>query len=94
MILGRAFVAVSGIQQMIDDPEGAMPLGEGFDFDTSRIPAGMDVFDALAMMPEDMRLEMAANMEKAFDSLGESMINQMAVGAVKRNMKPWVWMQE
>lgn len=82
-ILGKAFVAVSGIQRMVEDPTAAMPLGEGFDFDPSRIPAGMDVFQALAMMPEDMRSEMAARMEESFDALGENMINQMAVGAVK-----------
>lgn len=82
-ILGKAFVAVSGIQRMVEDPAAAMPLGEGFDFDPSRIPAGMDVFQALAMMPAGTRLEMAARMEESFEALGESMITQMAVGAVK-----------
>ncbi|HDD62303.1 MAG TPA: ABC transporter ATP-binding protein, partial [Chloroflexi bacterium] len=40
-------------------------------------------FQALGMMPEDMRLEMTDRMEEAFESLGEKMITQMAVGAVK-----------
>ena len=82
-ILGKALIAVTGIQQMVDDPSAAIPFGEGLDFDTSRIPAGMDVFQALEMMPEDMRMQMASKMEEAFDSLGENMITQMAVGAVK-----------
>ena len=82
-ILGKAFIAVSGIQQMVDDPDAAMPLGEDFGFDPSRIPAGMDVFQALGMMPEDTRLEMTDRMEEAFESLGENMITQMAVGMVK-----------
>jgi ATP-binding cassette subfamily B protein len=82
-VLGKAFVAVAGIQQMVDDPSASMPLGEGFDFDPSQIPAGMDVFDALGMMPEAVRLEMTAKLDEAFESLGESMINQMAVVAVK-----------
>jgi len=82
-ILGKALIAVSGIQKMVDNPDAAMPFGEGFDFDLSRIPAGMDVFQALGMMPEDMRLEMTDRMEEAFESLGEKMITQMAVGAVK-----------
>jgi len=82
-ILGKAFVAVSGIQRMVEDPTAATALGEGFDFDPSRIPAGMDVFQALGMMPEEMRIEMAARMDESFDALGESMITQMAVGAVK-----------
>jgi len=83
LIMGRAFLAVSGIQQMIEDPSRAAMFGEGFEFDPSRIPAGMDVFQALEMMPADMRGEMTDMMEEAFSSLGDSMINQMAVGAVK-----------
>jgi ATP-binding cassette, subfamily B, multidrug efflux pump len=82
-VFGKAFVAVSGIQRMVDDPTAALPLGEGFDFDPSRIPAGMDVFQALAMMPKEMRVEMTAKMEESFEVLGENMITQMAVGAVK-----------
>ncbi|MFV1948838.1 MAG: ABC transporter ATP-binding protein, partial [Anaerolineales bacterium] len=82
-VLGKALVAVTGIQQMIDNPTQAGMLGEEFEFDPSRLPPGMDVFQALAMMPEDQRAGLANTMDEAFSSLGESMINQMAVGAVK-----------
>jgi len=82
-VLGKALVAVTGIQQMIDDPTREGMLGEGLEFDPSRIPPGMDVFQALAMMPADQRAGLANTMDEAFSSLGESMINQMAVGAVK-----------
>ena len=82
-ILGKAVVAVSGIQQMVDDPSAATMLGSDFAFDPSRIPAGMDVFQALDMMPEAQRSELTGKMDEVFTSLGESMINQMAVGAVK-----------
>jgi len=82
-VLGKALVAVTGIQQMIDDPTRAGMLGEQFEFDPSRLPPGMDVFQALAMMPADQRAGLANTMDEAFSSLGESMINQMAVGAVK-----------
>ena len=68
---------------MIDDPTNAIPLGEGFDFDPSRIPAGMDVFQALGLMPETQRAELSTRMNEMFESLGENMITQMAVGAVK-----------
>ncbi|MCJ7715249.1 MAG: ABC transporter ATP-binding protein/permease [Anaerolineales bacterium] len=83
LALGRAWVAVSGIKQMVEDPSRAGMLGEGFEFDPSRIPPGMDVFQALAMMPVTQRTAIADTMDEAFSSLGESMINQMAVGAVK-----------
>ena len=80
-LMGGAFVGVSGIQRMVDDPTAALALGE--EFDPSQIPAGMDVFQALALMPEELRLEMAARMEEIQDAMGENMIDQMAVAAVK-----------
>ncbi len=82
-ILGKALVAVSGIQQMIDNPSAAPPMGTGIDFDPSLIPEGMDVFQALAMMPESQRIAMTEQMNETFASLGDNMINQMAVGVVK-----------
>ena len=81
--LGEALVAVSRIQGMIEDPSMALPLGEGFEIDPSRIPEGMDVFQALAMMPESQRAEISARMSEIFDSLGKNLVTQMAVGAVK-----------
>ena len=83
LVLGRALVAVTGIQQMVEDPSRAGMLGDGFEFDPSRIPAGMDIFQALALMPAAQRSVIAEKMDEAFSSLGENMINQMAVGAVK-----------
>jgi len=83
LVLGKAFVTVSGIQQIVDDPSRAAMLGQGFGFDLSRIPAGMDIFQALGALPADTRAAISARMEETFASLGENMINQMAVGAVK-----------
>jgi ATP-binding cassette subfamily B protein len=82
-IMGRAFVAVSGIQQMIDDPSRAVMFGDGFAFDPSQIPPGRDVFQSIGLMPIEMRKQIKDRLEEAFSSLGDSMINQMAVGAVK-----------
>ena len=82
-ILGQALVVVSGIEDLLEDPSQAPPLGEGFDFDLSRIPEGMDVFQALGMMPEAQRSQISAGINEMFASLSESMVTQMAVGAVK-----------
>ncbi len=82
-VLGKALVAVTGIQQMVDDPSATTMLGGDFAFDPSGIPAGMDIFQALGMMPEAQRAELTEKMDEVFTSLGESMVNQMAVGAVK-----------
>jgi ATP-binding cassette subfamily B multidrug efflux pump len=82
-VLGKAFVALSGIRQIMEDPSKAAMLGEGFTFDPSQLPAGMDIFQALAMMPADQRTALAGKMEQAFSILGDNMVNQMAVGSVK-----------
>ncbi len=82
-ILGKALVAVTGIRQMMEDPSQAPPVDTGFEFDLSRIPEGMDVFQALSIMPDAQRSQISASINEMFASLGESMITQMAVGAVK-----------
>jgi len=82
-ILGKALVAVTGIRQMMEDPSQAPPVDTGFDFDLTRIPEGMDVFQALSMMPDAQRAQISAGINEMFASLGDSMITQMAVGAVK-----------
>jgi ATP-binding cassette subfamily B multidrug efflux pump len=82
-IMGKALVVVSGIEQMIADPSKAPLMGEGFDFDLSQIPPGMDVFELLGMIPAERLSEMSTRINEMFAALGDSMINQMAVSAVK-----------
>jgi ATP-binding cassette subfamily B multidrug efflux pump len=82
-IMGRAWLVVSGIEQMIADPSQAPPMGEEFAFDPSMIPEGVDVFSLLAQMPAAQRAQMGARITETFATLGDSMINQMAVTAVK-----------
>jgi len=82
-VLGKALVAVAGIQQMVDGSSAEGIFGGDFEFDPSRIPAGMDIFQALKMMPESQRAGLSARMDDMFLALGDSMITQMAVGAVK-----------
>ena len=82
-ILGKALLAYSGLLQVMEDPTAAAMLGEGFDFDPAMIPAGMDIFQMLENLPPAMRTQIASRMEDAFASLGDTMINQMAVGVVK-----------
>ena len=82
-IMGKALVVVSGIEQMIADPSKAPPLGEAFDFDPSQIPPGMDVFDLLGVMPAEQLVQMRSATNEMFATLGDNMINQMAISAVK-----------
>ncbi|HEY44678.1 MAG TPA: ABC transporter ATP-binding protein [Anaerolineae bacterium] len=82
-IMGKVLVVVSGIEQMIADPSRVPPMGEGFDFDPSQIPPGMDVFELLGMMPAEQLAQISTRINEMFAALGDNMINQMAVSAVR-----------
>lgn len=82
-VIGKAMLVVFGIQQAVEDPENAPQFGEGFQFDPNMIPPGMDVFQMLAMMPEAQRAMLMEQIDQQFETLGENMVNQMAVGMVQ-----------
>lgn len=75
-------MAVSGIEAAIADPSQAAAMGEG-GFDLSELPAGTDVFAMLAGLPASMRSSILDSMNQRFAAMGDSMIAQAAVGAVK-----------
>ena len=83
-ILGKAFLVVSSIEQMQADPEKAAALSGGMGIDLSKVPAGMDLFAVLEMLPEQQLAQITAGINEKFSSLGDSMVNQMAVAAVKK----------
>jgi ATP-binding cassette subfamily B multidrug efflux pump len=82
-ILGQAWLVVSGIEQVIADPSKAAAMGPVPGFDPSRIPAGVDIFDLLARMPAQQLAPMSSAITERFTALGDSMVTQMAVVAVK-----------
>jgi len=82
-IIGKAWVVVSSIEQMMADPSSIPLLGDGLDLDLSQIPPGMDVFTVLGMLPEEQLSEINSTIEEMSAALGGNMVNQMAVGAVK-----------
>jgi ATP-binding cassette subfamily B multidrug efflux pump len=82
-IMGEAWLVVSGIEQMIADPSQAPPMGQDFDFDPSMLPAGVDIFALLVRMPAEQLSQVRTAINVRFAALGESMVTQMAVGAVK-----------
>lgn len=82
-ILGKAFVVTGGIDQALADPEKAAAFGETMGFDLSRLPPGVDIYTLLRQMPATQRSMLTQTLNERFASLGESMVNQMAVVAVK-----------
>jgi len=90
-IIGKSFLVVSGIEQMIKDPSKASAAGAklGFDktgFDLSKMPAGMtsgQVFAMLAKLPAEQLSKIKTAADQQFDVLGNKMITQSAVGPIK-----------
>jgi ATP-binding cassette subfamily B protein len=78
-VMGKALLAVSGIEQAIADPAKAKGMG----FDLSKLPPGTDPFVVLQKMPAETRSKMLDAISQKFDSMGTSMIVQSAAGAVR-----------
>lgn len=53
----------------------------------AQLPAGMDIFDAFKMMPQEQLDEITTQMSVAFEAMGESTLNTAAVGFVKAEYK-------
>ncbi len=88
LVMAKAFLAVSSIEQALADPVKAAEMGAVFGgFNLSQLPPGMDVFSMLAQMPEQQRAGISDAMDEKFAALGDSMIVQAAVGVVKNEYK-------
>jgi ATP-binding cassette subfamily B protein len=81
--LARAWVVVSGIEQIVADPSEAAPLDQELGFDLSGIPEGADVFALLANLPTEQLSQLSRAINERFATLGDNMVTQMAIAAVK-----------
>ncbi len=82
-IMGKAFLAVTGIEQIMADPSKAAAMGTGSGFDLSSLPEGTDLFALLSNMPPLLRTPILNAMSQRLDAMDSSLIIQSAVGAVK-----------
>ena len=82
-VMAKSFLVVSTLEQAIADPASAAALSDSFQIDLSRLPPGMDLFAVLERLPADQLANMTGAVNEKFAMLGDSMIIQMAVGAVK-----------
>lgn len=80
LILGKAFMIYSEIKN------GRTPEGSEFPEGMS-LPENVDVFAFLRLMPEEQRLNMLSYIDDTIAVLGESMVNQSAVVAVKDELE-------
>jgi ATP-binding cassette subfamily B multidrug efflux pump len=82
-LMGRALLVVSFIQQVMADPSKAAAMGQELGFDLSRIPPGTDLFALLSRLPAEQLSQMTTAINSRFDTMGDSLITQTAVGLVK-----------
>jgi ATP-binding cassette subfamily B protein len=82
-VMGKAFLIVETLQQALADPAKAAAMGQGLGFDLSKLPPGIDVFSLLSNLPPTQLATLVSTIDQKFATLGDKMIIQIAVGAVK-----------
>lgn len=82
-IIGKALLAVSGLEQAMADPAKAAQMAAAAGFDLTRLPPGTDLFALLEKLPADQRAQISAAMQKQFAALGDKAVQQAAVNVVK-----------
>jgi ATP-binding cassette subfamily B multidrug efflux pump len=83
LVMGKALLAVSGIEQALADPARAAEMSAQFGFDLSKLPAGSDVFALLVRLSDAQRAQLTEAIDERFASMGDRLIVQAAVGRVK-----------
>jgi ATP-binding cassette subfamily B protein len=82
-VMGKAFLVVSGIQQVMANPANASGLATNPCFDVSTLPPGMDIFTVLGQLPPEQLSCLSSTFDAKFAALGDKMIVQAAVTPVK-----------
>ncbi len=82
-LMGKSFLIVSGIQQVLTDPAKAAAMATSMGFDLSKLPAGVDFFTVLGQFPSAKLSQLSSTFDAKFVALGDSMIVQAAVTPVK-----------
>ena len=83
LVMGKALLTVSGIEQVLTDPTKAAQLAAGMGFDLSKLPPGMDIFTVLAKLPPAQMEKLNNTFDAKFTALGDKMVIQGAAGPVK-----------
>jgi ATP-binding cassette, subfamily B, multidrug efflux pump len=77
-IIGKALLAVTGVDKMKEDAKG----GE-ISFNGTKLPADTDLFALFGQLPAEQRSAISEDMNKQFTAMGDKMVVQAAAGSVK-----------
>jgi len=90
-VMGKAFLIVSGIEQIMTDPARAAAMGAGMGFDLTQLPPGTDLFTVLSRLPAEQIAQLGSTFDARFEALGENMVVQAAVAPVKAEYAASGW---
>lgn len=79
--IARGLLVISALEQAAANPEAAAQMGGSFDL--SQLPPGVDLFAMLDRLPAAQRDQIADSVNERFAALGDKMVSQTAVVAVK-----------
>ncbi len=82
-VMAKYLLVTSTIEQALADPAKAAALSQRSPFDLSKLPPGTDLFALLEKMPAAQLAQMTQAVDAQAAALGEDMIRQMAISAVK-----------
>ncbi|MHC1682198.1 MAG: ABC transporter ATP-binding protein [Clostridiaceae bacterium] len=77
-IMGKALLAVSGVEKLKDTAKDGM-----IEINGNKIPENMDLFALLSKLPEDQRSKITEDMNSRFTAMGENMVIQAASTLIK-----------
>lgn len=82
-VMAKYLLVVSTLEQALADPAKAAALNRMGQFDLSKLPPGTDLFALLSKLPAAQLAQMTQAVDTQVAALGEKMVRQMAMGAVK-----------
>ncbi|HQN69485.1 MAG TPA: ABC transporter permease, partial [Anaerolineaceae bacterium] len=87
-LMAKPLVITQAFNLIQNEPEQARQLlGNDFPFDFAQLPAGMDIAQMLAQMPDAQRLEMRQKIDAHLEQLEGTILRQMAISAVTDEYK-------
>src|SRR5450759_3688626 len=72
-VMGKTFLIVSGIQQVLADPAKAAAMATSMGFDLTKLPPGVDIFTILGKLPPTQLSQFSSTIDAKFAALGDSM---------------------
>ncbi len=82
-VMGKAFLTVSSIQQVMANPTQATAMAASMGLDLTKLPAGTDIFSVLEQLPAAQLSQLTSTFNSKFATMGDSMIIQAAVAPIK-----------